>query len=116
LLTEKGVAFAPVTGKQCERVEELFGEDARDFWILGDSATRIKHNGRYVYESLIPNYLGLEIIRLLEEIDTEQTIIACTEKGAYVKNDIPMKNMRSSEAHTPMFIKYPVFVRFARIL
>ncbi len=24
-MDEKGVAFAPVTGKQCERVEKLFG-------------------------------------------------------------------------------------------
>lgn len=102
LLAEKGVAFAPVTGKQCERVEELFGEDARDFWILGDSATRIKHNGRYVYESLLSNTLGLEIIQLLEEIDIEQTIIACTKNGAYVKNNIPQEEyaiVRGSYAH-----------------
>lgn len=89
LLDVQGVAFAPVTGKQCERVEELFGEDARDFWILGDSATRIKHNGTYVYESLLPNSLGMEMIRMLEEIDPEQTIIACTKNGAFVKYDIP---------------------------
>jgi hydroxymethylpyrimidine pyrophosphatase-like HAD family hydrolase len=45
MMKEKGVVFAPVTGKLCERLEELFGEDAHDLWILGDSATRIKHNG-----------------------------------------------------------------------
>lgn len=90
-MNEQGVAFAPVTGKQCERVEELFGDDAKDFWILGDSATRIKHNGEYVYESLLNNALGLEIIQLLEEIDREQTIIACTRNGAYVRNDIPIE-------------------------
>ncbi|WP_449619789.1 HAD family hydrolase [Robertmurraya sp. Marseille-Q9965] len=89
IMKEKDVVFAPVTGKQCERVEELFGEDADDLWILGDSATRIKHNGEFVYESLMSNQLGLEIIRLLEEISLEHTIIACTRNGAVIKENIP---------------------------
>jgi hypothetical protein len=38
--------------------DALFGEDAKDFWILGDSATRIKKNGKFVYESLISNEAG----------------------------------------------------------
>jgi hydroxymethylpyrimidine pyrophosphatase-like HAD family hydrolase len=29
LMKEKKVVFAPVTGKQCERVEELFGDDSK---------------------------------------------------------------------------------------
>ncbi|RTR29196.1 HAD family phosphatase [Robertmurraya yapensis] len=91
MMKEKGVVFAPVTGKQCERVEELFGEDAEGLWILGDSATRIKHNGEFVYESLLSNKLGLEIIRLLEEISLEHTIIACTRKGAVIKENIPQE-------------------------
>ena len=88
-MKEAGVIFAPVTGKQCERVEELFGEDAANLWILGDSATRIKHNGQFVYESLLPNTLGLEIIHRLEEISLEQTIIACTQSGAVIKKNVP---------------------------
>ncbi|MBS4207279.1 HAD family hydrolase [Bacillus sp. FJAT-50079] len=88
IIKEKGVVFAPVTGKQCERVEELFGDDSEDLWILGDSATRIKHNGNFVYESLLSNKLGLEIIQLLEEISQEHTIIACTRNGAVIKDNI----------------------------
>lgn len=91
LMKEKGVVFAPVTGKQCERVEELFGDDAGDLWILGDSATRIKHNGEFIYESLLSNKLGLEIIRLLGEISLEHTIIACTRNGAVIKENIPQE-------------------------
>lgn len=91
IMEEKGVIFAPVTGKQCERVEELFGDDAKDFWILGDSATRIKHNGKFVYESLLSNKLGLEMIRLLEKISLEHTIIACTRNGAVIKDNIPQE-------------------------
>lgn len=91
LVNEKGVVFAPVTGKQCERVEELFGEDANDLWIVGDSATRIKHQGEFVYESLLSNQLGLEIIHLLENISMEHTIIACTRDGAVIKANIPQE-------------------------
>lgn len=91
LMKEKGVTFAPVTGKQCERVEELFGDDADDFWILGDSATRIKHNNEIVYESLLSNQLGLEIIRSLEKVSPDHTIIACTREGALIKEAIPSK-------------------------
>lgn len=39
-MNEQGAAFAPVTGKQCERVEELFGDGTKYFWILVDSATQ----------------------------------------------------------------------------
>ncbi|WP_138495853.1 HAD family hydrolase [Paenibacillus pinistramenti] len=89
LLQDKGVHFAPVTGKQCERVEELFGEDAKDLWILGDSATRIKHNGEFVYESLLSNELGRKIIGLLEDLSLDHTIIACTRSGAVIKDTLP---------------------------
>lgn len=88
LMQQQGVAFALCTGKQCERVEELFGDQVRDFWILGDSATRIKHDGNYVYQSLIKNALGREIIHTLEEVNSEPVIIACTPFGAYVRNTI----------------------------
>lgn len=91
IMKEKGVIFAPVTGKQCERVEELFGEDADDLWILGDSATRIKHNKKFIYESLLGNKLGLEIIRFLEEINPEHTIIASTRDGAVIKDNLSSK-------------------------
>ena len=39
-MDEQAIYFAPCTGKQCERVEELFGPElSKDLWILGDSAT-----------------------------------------------------------------------------
>jgi hydroxymethylpyrimidine pyrophosphatase-like HAD family hydrolase len=61
MMDQNNVIFAPCTGKQCERVEELFDTDiSKNIWILGDSATRIKHEGKYIYESLLPNKLGLQ--------------------------------------------------------
>ena len=74
-MDDQAIYFAPCTGKQCERVEELFGPElSKDLWILGDSATRIKHNNEYVYESLLPNDLGIKLINKLEEIANDYTM------------------------------------------
>lgn len=88
MMREKGVYFAVCTGKQCERVEELFGEDARDIWILGDSATRIIHAGEVVYESFMDKVIGLEIIRKLEQMERDLFIIVSTSIGAVVKSGL----------------------------
>lgn len=88
LIAEKGVHFAVCTGKQCERVEELFGEYSKDIWIVGDSATRIKYNGEFAFQSLIDNGLGLTIISTLQEASSTHVIIACTPEGAVVRSDI----------------------------
>lgn len=84
VMKEKGVYFAACTGKQCERVEELFGEDARDMWILGDSATRIKRAGEVFYESYLDREIGQEIIRKLPAMEGELIIIVSTPLGAVV--------------------------------
>lgn len=89
VMKQQGVAFAPCTGKQVERVEELFGSQSREFWILGDSATRIKHQGEFVYQSLLPNQLGKKIIDKLEVIEGSHIVIACTPDYAAIKRDIP---------------------------
>lgn len=88
LMDIQNVVFAVCTGKQCERVEELFKQNIKDIWILGDSATRIKHNGEYIYESLLSNNLGLSIIEKLEGIDYEYVIIACTPTAAFIKSSV----------------------------
>lgn len=51
-MVQQGIHFAPCTGKQVDRVEELLGAQSANFWILGARGTRIKHQGRYVYQSL----------------------------------------------------------------
>lgn len=91
LMAEKGVHFAACTGKQCERVEELFGEFSRDLWIVGDSATRIKYNGEYLFQSLIRNELGLRIINRLQEINPHHVVIACTPEGAIISANVPAR-------------------------
>lgn len=89
MMRKKRIIFAPVTGKQAERVEELFAEvGSEDLWILGDSATRIKHQGKIVYQDLLPNKVGLKIIETLQQVPN-QTIIACTEEAAFVLKDTP---------------------------
>lgn len=89
LMQEKGVHFAACTGKQCERVEELFGDNSRDMWIVGDSATRIKRNGEFLYQSLIDNHLGQQIIATLHQANSDHVVIACTPSGAVIREDTP---------------------------
>lgn len=91
IMAQKGVHFAACTGKQCERVEELFGDDSKDIWIVGDSATRIKHKGEFAFQSLVDNSLGLAIINTLQEVSTTHVIIACTPDGAVVRADTPQR-------------------------
>lgn len=90
LMQAQQVAFAPCTGKQSERVEELFANvGADDLWILGDSASRIKHQGTFVYESLLPNQTALAIIRKLRALHQDYGIIARTDDTAYITTDTP---------------------------
>lgn len=127
-MKRKNIAFAACTGKQCERVEELFGpEFLKDIWILGDSATRIKRNGQYIYESLLPNETGLQIINKLEEIASDHTIIACTPTAAFIHTDTPaeikqvvrgsyavVKELDSLNTISEDFVKITVFDSFKR--
>ena len=91
IMAEKGVHFAACTGKQCERVEELFGDFSKDIWIVGDSATRIKYQGEFAFQSLIDNALGLAIINTLQEASQSHVVIACTPDGAVVRSDVPQR-------------------------
>lgn len=90
IMDDQGVAFAASSYKQCERVEELFGSElSQDIWILGDSGTRIKHKGDYVYQSLMTNELALRIINKLENIAHDPVIIASTPEATIIKDDTP---------------------------
>lgn len=89
LMKQQNISFSPCTGKQCERVEELFDGNANDFWILGDSATRIKHNKTFTHEFLLNNSLALSIIDKVHTISSSQVVIACTKEGAFIKDNVP---------------------------
>jgi len=78
------IRFVFCTGKQCERVENIVGDLAANTFIVGDSATRIKYNGDFIYNASIENQKAKEIIRAIKEIDNTQTVLACSQTGAYV--------------------------------
>lgn len=87
MMKENGVIFAACTGKQCERVEELF-EGHSDIWVLGDSATRIKRDGELIKDFPLDKTLGNELIRNIVANNQKVTVIACTGESAYVRSDI----------------------------
>ena len=111
MMEQRGIAFAACTGKQCERVEELFGDQAAKIWILGDSATRIKHQGGYVFESLLPNALGQRLIQRLEKIADDHVIIACTPTAAYIKETTTEEMQPGFEVLIVLSKRSPVIVR-----
>lgn len=84
----KGIEFAICTGKQCERVEELFASNSADIWIMGDSATRIIHNKKLIREFPMEKNIALQIINTIRQFDTNLVTIICTNKGAFVYSDI----------------------------
>lgn len=111
LMADKNVHFAICTGKQCERVEQLLGEDSENFWIMGDSASRIKYQGEYAYQQLIDNKLGLDMIATIERanIDSNPIIIACTTDSAFLRDDVHLdmiKRMKKSYANVRLVSEY----------
>ena len=89
-MAKQNVQFVACTGKQCERVEELFADYCDKIWIVGDSATTIKHKGEFIYRSFIQNQLGQRIINTLEQVSQEHVMIACTANGAIIKSNLPV--------------------------
>ena len=85
------VTFATVTGKQVQRVEELFGEMAKDIWIVGDSASRIQHGDEMVYAFTISNKEGKKLIAELLKANQDQAIVPCTPKSTYALNNYSPK-------------------------
>lgn len=86
---EAGIEFVACTGKQCERVEELFDGVWEDFWILGDSAARIKRAGEVRWEGALERERALCILADLRELDPDPTLIACAGGTAYVHVSTP---------------------------
>ncbi|MCM3133411.1 HAD family hydrolase [Paenibacillus polysaccharolyticus] len=87
-MKRKDITFAACTGKQCERVEKLFGQHGRGVWILGDSAARIKKEGKVVREFSMEPTLALQAIQEIQSFDPQLTIIVCASDAAYVHSSI----------------------------
>lgn len=126
-LTARNIAFAAVTGKQTQRVQELFGALAPKIWILGDSASRITFDNEIKFQSLIPNQLGLMLIQEILSIHSDLSVIACYSQAAFIlesRDLIDGKLIRQSyaslakvenfEALTDDFVKITIFDRQKR--
>lgn len=85
------IRLAFCTGKQNERVDAIVGDLAKDLFIIGDSASRIKINGMNIYAKTFSNQLGQDLIKSIKQIDDDLVIIVCTEGMAYSEEDISQK-------------------------
>lgn len=91
-MNEEDVVFVPCSGKQCERIEELFGSYAASLYIVGDSAARIKHKGEYIYEKLLDASLAKEIIEDFC-VKYDALIICCSLDATFVKEAISEEDL-----------------------
>lgn len=85
---DNNITFAFCTGKQCERVARILDGLEQDTYIVGDSATRMQYNHQTIWSETFSRDLGLKLIERLRHIDSQQTIIVCTDKRAYVQHGI----------------------------
>lgn len=108
-MQEQGITFVACTGKQCERVEKLFGEHGKGIWILGDSAARIKRDGEVVKEFTIARELALQAIEEIQAFDPEMTLIVCGSDAAYVLSSIPEDMYRVVKGSYEQVIKLDSF-------
>ncbi|MEL3899536.1 Cof-type HAD-IIB family hydrolase [Treponema phagedenis] len=92
-MKEQNIIFVPCSGKQCERIEELFDDCGEELHIIGDSAARIKYRGKYIYEALLDNNTAKEIIKDFSA-QYDVAIVACTSEGAYVKDTISEEDFK----------------------
>src|SRR5699024_12044104 len=74
--------------KQCVSVVNIIGNLTINTFIVVDSAKIFKYNGDFIYNAEIENQKAKEIIDTIREIDDTQTILACSETGAYVLDNI----------------------------
>lgn len=88
------IKFVFCTGKQCERVSKILNGLEQDTYIVGDSATRIQINNENLYTQSFRRQLGLDVVKTIQHIDDDQTIIVCTSKCAYV-----LKGLSDTEKH-----------------
>ncbi|MCQ4085429.1 HAD-IIB family hydrolase [Saccharibacillus sp. JS10] len=107
-MKQQAIEFAACTGKQCERVEELFA-GFEGIWILGDSATRIKRDGKVIQEFTLERELALQSIQEIEEFDQEMIVIACTGDAAYVYDTLNEEDYRLVKSSYREVIKVSSF-------
>lgn len=112
-MKHKGITFAACTGKQCERVEKLFGEHGRGVWILGDSAARIKKDGQVVREFSMEPTLALQAIQEMQSFDPQMTIIVCASDAAYVHTSIPDEMYKVVKSSYEQVIKTDSFANIS---
>lgn len=89
-----GIEVVACTGKQCERVEELFDGVAEGLWVIGDSAARITHGGQGWWQHPLGEALGRQVAQDLHRIDPDLVVIACVGPVAYLLDRTPEEQQR----------------------
>ena len=82
-LHERGVMFAPASGRQYQSLVESFPEYADKFLFISDNGTMVRQHGQEIFSNVIERQNALRLIDSVNEIDGIYNVF-CGKKKAYM--------------------------------
>ena len=82
-LHERGVMFAPASGRQYQSLVESFPEYADKFLFISDNGTMVRQHGQEIFSDVIERQNALRLIDSVNEIDGIYNVF-CGKKKAYM--------------------------------
>jgi Cof subfamily protein (haloacid dehalogenase superfamily) len=87
-LKDKGVFFAPASGRQLYNLQNKFGELGRDMVFIAENGSHVQYQGRDLFVQSLPVDKVPVLIRMAREIKGVN-IILCGKKQAYLESRDP---------------------------
>lgn len=82
-LKERGIIFAPSSGRQYFSLFKTFEKYKDDFLFLAENGTLVMYKGKEVFSSTMPRETALDILKTSEDFDNILRVF-CGKKNAYV--------------------------------
>ncbi|MBQ3443422.1 MAG: HAD family phosphatase [Selenomonadaceae bacterium] len=80
LLNERGIIFAPTSGRSYASLLKMFPKYAQDFLFLSDNGTLATYKGKRIFSQPIERDTAIKILRYAESIDNVLRVL-CGEKN-----------------------------------
>ena len=83
LLSERGIIFAPASGRQCESLVRLFSEVKSSIMYISDNGALVRYKGETIVKSPMDYDLALDISRDIVSVPNCEVLIS-GERTAYI--------------------------------
>lgn len=84
LLLNKGIMFAPASGRQCESLKRLFAPVADDLLYISENGALVKYKKDIIFKQPLDRQLALDIIKDVVGVPNCEVLVS-GEKTAYIK-------------------------------